>query len=126
MQLLSLRSLYVNVIVCSPCTRMLRFLFRCPFLSVFFFKFSPENLYVVIVSYAYYVSVWSYHFCRVKNTNRKVGHYTASHNHCLTYQILLCIHFSHATGVIPFTGKPNSSSVLKMCFNSYILGRRLE
>ena len=115
---LSLRSLYMNVIVCS-CTRMLGYLFRC--LSPP--KFSTENLYVVVVSYACYVSVWSYHNCRVKNTNHKAGPYTASHNHCLTYQILPCTHFSHTTGVFsPCTGKPNISSVLNKCFNSYILG----
>jgi len=39
--------------------------------------------------------------CRVKNANREVGYCTASHNHCLTCQILLCTHFSHTTGVIP-------------------------
>ena len=129
MQSLSLRSLYINVIVCSPCTRMLECLFRCQFLSVFFFppRFSTENFYVFVVSYVCYVSVWPYHYCRVKNTNRKVCHYTASHNHCLAYQILPCTHFSHTTGVFfPCTGKPNISSVLNMRFSSYILGRRLE
>jgi len=111
----------------SPCTKMLEILFRCPFLSFLFLDFPPK------------ICMWrlclTHVTCRFGPTIivglriQIVKFVNIQHpiNHCLTYQILPCTHFSNTTGVFsPCTGKSNISSVLNTCFNSYILRRRLE
>jgi hypothetical protein len=127
MLLLSRRLLYIHFIICSPCT-CLDFLFRCPFLSVFFSSsYFPPKIYMYLL-------------CLTHSTCQFGPIITAG----LSIQIIKLVIIQHPittlfhTKFFPVpishtppvlftcTGKPDISSVLNLCFGCYILGRRMD